>query len=378
MMTTRRRVLAAGLGLLCLAGTAGFAAYLESQPSDPVREHPPVIVPPPRPAPEHAVQRLVRHVRPGSPVHYGALTIYPLIATRSNHSGVRTLDEALSRGWISISERKDARVEELLVYNKSRHAVFLMAGEILTGGKQNRIIRKDTLLDGHSGPIAVPVYCGEQDRWSKPQPVFKSGKSMAAPGLRKMAAESGAQDAIWRGIDSRMAEARVSSRTRNYQAMYEDQRVRRELDECIVHFRRLRRSGTVGLVAVSGRRIIGCDLFSDPELLSRLWDKICRSYAVSTFGSAPVTRRDRRHGRPSHDISGFLNGIFSSHISHDATPAAGDAVRIGGAVQGHALSWRSEVVHAVLFPGGVPLKRDIDVPRPRIRRGGDDDLWGTE
>jgi hypothetical protein len=381
-MTTIRKVLTAWIGLLCLVNL-GFAAYLEDSQSTPVPEPRPEIAPPLRhPVPTHPLHSLIRSVDVGAPVRYGNLSIFPLVANRRGGRSIRTLDEALSRGWISIGEREDARVNEILVRNDSRHTVFLMAGEIITGGKQNRIIRQDVLLGAGSGSVVVPVYCGEQDRWDAPRPHFKSGKSMADPRLRALAAESRPQASIWSGIDSRMAEAEVRSSTRNYQEIYEDSKSRDELDRCVARFRRLRARDTVGLVAVSGHRIVGCDLFSDPELLTRLWDKICRSYAVGTLGRGRVPGHHRHMDVTPRSVRLFLNGIFASRFRHQHTPGSGEATRISGGVHGHALSWQGDVVHAALFPGITVLRDRMDLPEPRpeprIERPPSGSIWGSE
>ncbi len=355
----------AGIGLFCLIST-GFAAYLEDKASDHTEARPEIIVPPPRPRPQHPLHQLVQSVQPGTPTRYRNLTIFPLVShgARGTH-GIRTLDEALSHGWITISEHENASVGKLRVRNDSRHAIFLMAGEILTGGKQNRIIKQDVLLGARSGFVAIPVYCGEKERWDTDRTIFKSGKTMAEPGLRKMAAGSESQDAIWQKIDGRMAEVEVESPTQNYQELYDDRKTQRALDACVARFRHLCGRRTVGLVAVSGHRIIGCDLFSDPELLSRLWDKICRSYAVDTLGQ-DHSRKHRPDVLDDHDIRNFLNRVLSSRLIHEETPGSGEATRISGRVHGNALTWRSDVVHAALFHGITILRKDMD--RPELYR----------
>jgi hypothetical protein len=379
-MTTIRKVLAAGVGLLCLVSVGG-GAYLEDTDSVPVRELPPVVIHPrpPEHVSRHPIQRLVRAVQPGAPTRYRNLTIFPLVVNGRGGRGIRTLDEALSHGWISISEQRDANVGELLVRNDSRYTVFLMAGEIITGGKQNRIIRRDILLGAHSGSVVVPVYCGEKDRWDAPRAAFKSSGAMADPSLRELAATSGSQASIWGRIDRRMEAAEIQSSTRDYQQIYKDKSTRRRLDEYATQFRHLHDRRTVGLVAVSGGRIVGCDIFSDAALLSGLWDKICRSYAVETLGQGlQPAHRHIHEGITTRDINRFLDGIFSARFERQGTPGSGEATRISGAIHGNALSWQGEVVHAALFPGVTIWRDNTKLPEPRSSGGRGNELWDTE
>ncbi len=44
--------------------------------------------------------------------------------------------------------------------------MVLLAGEILLGGKQNRVMTEDILLPPLSAPVDLQVYCVEQGRWS--------------------------------------------------------------------------------------------------------------------------------------------------------------------------------------------------------------------
>ena len=61
--------------------------------------------------------------------------------------GIATLDEARARApSSSLTEREQTTVPELLVDNRGKVAVLLLAGEILVGGKQNRVLKEDLLL----------------------------------------------------------------------------------------------------------------------------------------------------------------------------------------------------------------------------------------
>ena len=254
-----------------------------------------------------------------------------------------------------------------------------MAGEIITGGKQNRIIRQDALLGGDSDWVSVPVYCGEKERWDAPRAAFKSAGSLADRGLRESAAQSESQAAIWSRIDRRMDDAKVKSATRDYQQIYEDRATSRELESCLARFRHLCGRRTVGVVAVSHGRIVGGDLFTDPELMSRLWEKICRSYAVETLGVAHPEHRHSHHQRlTARDIRRFLDGAAASHLAPMQTPGIGEAVRISGAVHGQALSWRGTAVHAALFPGVKTRRDEGKLPEPHIGGGRGDNLWHSE
>ena len=328
---------------------------------------------PPIPHHENPAVRLIRQVQFGTPYRYQHLTIYPLNLTHGQvNSGLRTLDEALRNRWVVIDESSRATVSRLSICNHSRHSIFIMAGEIVGGGKQNRVVQHDLILPPHSGVVQLPVYCVEENRWSSSVGEFKSRANLAHPALRKGAAKRASQDAIWAEVDERSRAAGVVAKSKNYEALYSDRKVQAKLDDCLPHFRRFVGTRTVGAVAVVGHRVVGADLFSDPNLFSRLWDKILRSYALD-YISYPHPHPHHHHGNFRRkaimpDVRGFLNRALSASYTRRHTPGSGTLYRIGGSSEGETIAWGGHAVHVGLFGSHPPIVRPQPVPMPRIPR----------
>ena len=140
--------------------------------------------------------------------------------------------------------------------------------------------------------------------------------------------------------------------------------MKERLDDCVAHFRRFCRPTTVGAVAVSGNRVLGCDIFSDPVLLSRLWNKLLRSYGVDV-----LHRRSRTTSHlTSRDVRRFLDRALSARYVEGRTPGVGVIIGISGQVDGEALVWDREAVHVGLFGDDIVYRdppRPIPLPRPR-------------
>ena len=342
------------------------AAHLETDVEPPVRQLPERVIPP-RPRSENPLKTLIRRIDVGSPTHYRHMTIFPLLArTWQASSGIRTLDEAFDNGWITVREKDRAEVSGLRVRNDSRHHVFIMAGEIIAGGKQNRIVKSDVLLGPRSGFVAVPVYCGEKERWTTKESDFRSEKGLADGVLRRKAASAEPQGEIWKEIDTRMRETDVDSQTRDYRQIYRDRKVDREVAGCVSHYRRFCGSRTVGAVVMVGGRIVSCDIFSDPNLASALWDKLVRSYSLDLIRH-PHYEESRKRRRPSGsgtEVRAFLDSVLRARFSGEHTPGDGWSMRISGAVEGAVLNWRGSVVHAAIFPGTHRILKGADEPEP--------------
>src|SRR5688572_17437306 len=68
----------------------------------------------------------------GDPIHWGPLSIVPLIGDQPGAGKYLTLDEALRAGVLDITEISDAgTVPELLLRNRAETPVLLLDGEEL-------------------------------------------------------------------------------------------------------------------------------------------------------------------------------------------------------------------------------------------------------
>src|ERR1700745_3773875 len=77
-----------------------------------------------------------------------------------------TLQEALEQKKIIVHET--GQVNELAVENLARdQPVYIQFGDIVKGGRQDRIIANDLIVPPRSGKMAVVSFCVEQGRWSQ-------------------------------------------------------------------------------------------------------------------------------------------------------------------------------------------------------------------
>ena len=77
-----------------------------------------------------------------------------------------------------------AQVNALTLVNNSKRPLILLAGEIVTGGKQDRIIGKDRLVSAESDPIDLSVFCVEPGRWVGASGNFQKTPGMVQPSVR--------------------------------------------------------------------------------------------------------------------------------------------------------------------------------------------------
>jgi hypothetical protein len=74
------------------------------------------------------------------------------------------LQEALTKGAVRVSETGD--VNTLAIENFGDEPVFVQAGDVVKGGRQDRTLTVSLVLPPKSGSIPIASFCVEHGRWS--------------------------------------------------------------------------------------------------------------------------------------------------------------------------------------------------------------------
>jgi len=296
------------------------------------------------------IPTMVRNLELGKPVSHGSLTIVPVYLDRVlDRTRYATLEDALKNGWITITEVEGGRVPQVKISNPSKHLVFLMGGEILTGCRQDRILAGDILLAPGTKDLLVPVYCVEQGRWSHVSQSFSSKQNLGTPALRARAQEKSpeAQSEIWGRIAEENRVMGVASATSAYQDAYDKKENRAEISKIEDKMRDVPRlyADTVGVVICVGDEVVSADIFANPDLFAKEWPKILKSSALSSLGSA-------KGGSPGRDeaakfLRSFLDRKFRSQSGLDLGT---EYSSIDSEANIQALAYNDGVVHLAGFP----------------------------
>ena len=276
------------------------------------------------------------------PIRHGNLTIFPVVTNKSYPTGeFLTLDEGLRSGEVIVTEagsvqglvrrhgatgiRHDgAEVNRLVLVNNSKRPLLLLAGEIVTGGKQDRVIGKDRIVPAESDPVDLSVFCVEPGRWVATSEHFGASEAMyggagatkanapapmaimAQPSIRAKAMADKDQGEVWNEVRKQQAAvggtlvaatpsaAAQLGQTSSYARVMENEEVKKHVDsiakpieenyQSLIH--QLRDRNAVGVVVAVNGRIIWADVFASSDLLAKYWPKLVRSYA----SEAVVTR----------------------------------------------------------------------------------------
>jgi hypothetical protein len=297
----------------------------------------------------------------GSSISHGNLTLFPLTGKATGSVTYVTLDKAIKKGWVEVQEKDGGSVNTVRVRNKSAKRVFGMAGEIITGAKQNRMLEHDVLLPSESGWLDLPVYCVEHGRWHGAEMGFGSKGQIAAGRVRGKATNDQSQSSVWAEVSANNAALGVETSTGRFDAVYDDETVqdglreyKAELQDKVPELA----PNALGVAVVVGDRLVCVDAFSSPAMFRKMWSRLLDSYVIDALSRQPSGKMSRQQ------VSDFLKEATAASIVQQPTVGGGQLTRIeGDEATGSALVSGKEVIHLDLFPAdeseSTPMRLDI-------------------
>jgi len=136
------------------------------------------------------VDRFIREIRPVASCQYGGLAAVRLArvggaVVPSPHLAMAPLTSALASGMATVSEIGRGEVGRLRVHNRGGALLFGMAGELVVGGRQDRLLNTSVLI-APGAAVPVHVSCIERDRWEEAgtRRSFGTGRATASPAVR--------------------------------------------------------------------------------------------------------------------------------------------------------------------------------------------------
>jgi hypothetical protein len=227
-----------------------------------------------------------------APLTHANLAVFPVVSTaaKPNPAEYLVLDEGMKSGLVAVVEKGDgADVNQLELRNRSNRPLFLMAGEVVIGGKQDRIIGKNTIV-GPRSTEKVPVFCVEHGRWSGRKAEFSTAQALAHTELRKKASFSN-QGEVWKEVSAKNAKRKLSSSTETYRGVAQDSSVTKSIESYDKAIRpRLaamaRKDRMVGFVVALDGKVVAIETFASPTLFQKFQDKLLRSYYVEAIDHA--------------------------------------------------------------------------------------------
>lgn len=184
-----------------------------------------------------------------------------------------------------------AQVNGLIIHNTSEDTVFVMAGEVVEGGKQNRVIASDFILRPREKKD-IAVFCVEQGRWTAREGgnVFNNVFGVTAPAVRKQALKHKSQSGVWQEVSNTLSTYAADNETGAYTGLKDSEEFKSGVGAYVSHYKeKLGDDDIVGFVAVSGDEIVGMEIFYRHSLFEQQLEALVSSYATGATATPAVS-----------------------------------------------------------------------------------------
>jgi hypothetical protein len=247
------------------------------------------------------------------------LQLYPVRANKAfeaehkNVGNFTTLEKALQQKKITVKESEE--VNKLIVENTSKDTIMILAGEVVLGGNQDRMVGEDIVLYPKSGRKEVEVFCVEHGRWHAggTGKSFSQYYTISSNKVRKAGAVNKNQSEVWQEVADKTSKNNGETKTGTLAGLKASDDFNRDLQKYVAHFEKVlvNENDVIGVVAVSGDEILGCDLFATHELFTQHYRNLVHSYATEAISTGQPVKADY------NKVNTYLDAILDSRTDEE-------------------------------------------------------------
>ncbi len=270
----------------------------------------------------------------GSMVTYKNLQVFLIkgATTLSNKKYV-TLNNALNKKMVEVIET--GNVGELSINNNSGEYVFIHAGDIVKGGRQDRTVRFDMIIEPHAQKTALTSFCVEHDRWqqrgSESSATFtKSENTITSKKLKIAARYKNDQSDVWQNVakEQEKYNTEISKKCNtaidvkdnasgsSLQLTLENDSLMKMKSEYKKHFENLLKenAGSIGMVVFINNEISEINIYNNGQLFTDLWDKLIDAAILEAIAEGEKAKTNTESGLDQ--ITTMLNADVKADTSY--------------------------------------------------------------
>lgn len=286
------------------------------------------------------------------------IPLYPQRESLCVKTGFLTLAEAVESGKAKVYD--SGSVQTVFVVNESDRPVFLMSGEVVFGGKQDRVIAQDTVIPADKDrKYHIGVFCVEKNRWhesergfaftckpeacsaelSRPEPEpqqapealaqatedekwRKAFQNLAGRGITCacILAEcgEGGQGEVWSRVGETNKRLGTDNSTNTYRNNLASEDVNKSMESELVTFGRAMAADdrAIGYVFMYRGNVLYVDIFGSPELFAKYKYGLIKAYLIDTVNREWNPRSSTTASNPE----GFLEWVETRRLAAKSKP----------------------------------------------------------
>jgi len=176
------------------------------------------------------------------------------------------------------------------------------------GGKQDRMLAQDVIVPP-GATMNIGAFCVEHGRWQAGSTGHEFNGTIGVVGqkARKAAAVDKEQSRVWEEVAKDIKKNETDTRSGSYAHLMQDKEFQAERTRYREKLLGLpaSRNGIVGVIAVSGDKVVGLDVFATAELFAQAFPQLVDAYIAEALNNGkPVTMT-------TEQVQTYFTGLFN-------------------------------------------------------------------
>ncbi|MBN4071057.1 hypothetical protein JYT72_00975 [Crocinitomix catalasitica] len=247
------------------------------------------------------------------PINFKNLQLFMISGeTSADNLNYVPLNVALENNWVEIIETSE--VNELAITNTSDEIVFIHAGDIIKGGKQDRTLAYDMIIGPKTKKEKLVSFCVESGRWSKRgeenSDYFASNTKMLSSRKQKIAATlDGEQGSVWSGVSDQ--QSKLSANMSYYyntdvnvtdnesasslELTLDNEELAEMKTDYLDKFKSLIKENTIGFAYAINGELYNVNIYNNKQLFVDLYDKLLTAAIVEAIADLDNDQEEHKY-----------------------------------------------------------------------------------
>ena len=239
------------------------------------------------------------------------------------------LQSAMERQIVIVHET--SQVNELAIENVSAtEDVLVQAGDIVKGGRQDRVLSVDMILPAKSGIVPISAFCVEQSRWqqrgAESADQFTLTEMTVNYSLLQVMKDGATQAGVWKEVRDAHENigAGVAARVRSIDSptslplALENGALQKSMTPYLTNLssHAYRWNDVIGFAFAINDEIKGADVYSSNTMFIRLWPRLLKAAVVDAVAAPAIKRAP--NALPIETVGAFLlnSELGSETVGH--------------------------------------------------------------